>query len=242
MKRFVCCAPLIAGLALICAENAQGQSSPPDSSAFGRTLTEWMETYWNFQIGGIGTSPVGRVVLMPIPSSAIVSGSYTYADPAIRVGSMSLTLPPGSPFVLPQVVWYGESYIPGLYSADEDPVLPAELFFDVPIWVTITKIDKKTGLPGRTETVIDSRVASVEPYYFFTPLDIVYDEPTSYGSTGAIFVQGIGFVHGPLAPGNYVLQLKSTLLIPPNPDYLLFGSETGLGVEYNNTWNITVTP
>src|SRR5262249_27752369 len=147
-----------------------------------------------------------HVQFLPIPRDMRVSGSGTFADPAIRVGNapQEVTLTTGTAFALPVVVWYGESYVPGLYSADEDPVLPREVFLDVPIWVTITRVD------GRgSETVMDSRLGSVEPFYFFTPLDIAYDEPTSYGSTGAIYVQGIGFVHGPLPPGEYVMELHS---------------------------------
>ena len=31
---------------------ARGQASPPQSKAFGKTLTEWMQLYWTWLLGG----------------------------------------------------------------------------------------------------------------------------------------------------------------------------------------------
>ena len=60
---------------------------------------------------------------------------------------------------------------------------------------------------------------------------ILYDEPTGYGSIGALWVQGFSLVHGPLSPGRHVMKLHSTLLI----------EDLDLGLQFENTWIINVT-
>ena len=50
--------------------------------------------------------------------------------------------------------------------------------------------------------------------------------PTDYGAVGALWVKGIGVLHGPLEPGMHVLHLQES-------------SDAFMG-GYSNTWNITV--
>ena len=57
-------------------------------------------------------------------------------------------------------------------------------------------------------------------------MTIPYDMPTDYGAVGALWVKGIGVLHGPLEPGMHVLHLQES-------------SDAFMG-GYSNTWNITV--
>ena len=213
---------------------AFGGDPPPQSSAFGKTLTEWMQLYETWLIGG-GSDHVGHVKFLPLPAGTQVTGSGTYDDPGVFVGHLDVSLKPGTPFVLPVTIWYGESYEPGLGYPD-DPALPADLFTDPAKNVIAVYID---GSP-----VMDSTRASVSPFYFGpAPIDVVYPQPTSYGSIAAIFVQGVGFVNTPLSVGTHTIQLLSGLRVPPDSSILnLSIYPEGVGVVYMNSWTITVAP
>src|SRR5262245_13671322 len=158
-------AAIITGLALAVAmlaaprmtTEARGQASPPQSKAFGKTLTEWMQLHWTWLLGG-GEDHVGRVKFLPLPDhfGDQVGGSFTYADTGILVGHVDVTLRPCSPFGLPVIVVYGETFDPALGYPD-DLALPAEVFTDPSNLITVY-ID---GNP-----VMDSTLASVSPFYF----------------------------------------------------------------------------
>jgi hypothetical protein len=137
--------------------------------------------------------------------------------------------------VLPVTIWYGETYEPAL-GYPVDPALPADLFTDPAKNVIPVCID---GNP-----VMDSTLASVSPFYIGpAPIDVVYPQPTSYGSIAAIFVQGIGFVNTPLSVGIHTIQLLSGLRVPPDPSILnLSIYPEGAGVVYMNSRTITVAP
>ena len=212
---------------------AGSKASPPQSSAFGKTLPEWMQLYIGWLLGG-GVGHVGQVQFLPLPSGELQGGSGTYADPATLVGHLDVTLRAGSPFVLSVIGWFGETYLPETGYPD-DPPLPADIFTNRDV-ITKVYIDGKP--------VMDSTLASVSPFYYGpVPLDVVYPAPTSYGSIGAIFTQGIGFVHPPLSVGRHTIELESELLIPPDPDFLnLAVYPDGVGVRFINTWTITVAP
>lgn len=177
------------------------------SKAYGKTLTEWMQRYWTWSLGGGGEDHDGNVTFLPLPNGDLIDGSITYNDPALLVGHLDISLKPGTPFVLPVIVWYGETYDPALHFPN-DPVLPASLFTDP------SKATTKVYIDGRP--VMDSTIASVSPYYYGpAPISVTYAEPTSYGSIGAVYVQGVGFVQEPLSVGPHTIALTSEVEIPP---------------------------
>jgi hypothetical protein len=240
MKRYVtklagaALAVTLVGASLVAVEAARG-GSPPQSTAFGKTLTEWMQLYWTWALGGGGDDHVGHVKFLQLPSGEYAGGSFTYADPGVLVGHLDVSLKPGTPFVLPVSIWYGETYLPALGYPD-DPPLPADLFTDPGKNLIRVSIDGKP--------VMDSTRASVAPFYFGpAPIDVVYPAPSSYGSTAAIFVQGIGFVHEPLSVGTHKIELLAGLRVPPDPTILnLNVYPDGSGIVFKNTWTITVAP
>lgn len=209
---------LMVGLLVLPTTTARAgdRAAPPNSHAFGKSLTEWMNLYWQWLIGG-GPDHVGRVTFLPQPNGDHVSGDFSYDDPGVLVGEAEVHLRPGTKFVLPVITWVGESYLSELHIPDDVP-LDASVF-------TFAEV----SLDGKR--LIDASNMDdfyYGPTYFDTP--IAYDEPTGYGANAAIFAQGIGFVHGPLSPGKHTLTLTSTIQIP----------EYGLGVTYVNTWTIVV--
>jgi hypothetical protein len=239
MKHFamiVTCVMLTAAVLIVprVAPEALG-ACPPNSKAFGKTLTEWMQLYETWLISGTGDDHVGHVKFLPLPAGEYAGGSFTYADPGILVGHLDVTLGPGTPFVLPVTIWYGETYEPELGYPD-DPPLPAELFTDPAQNLITVYIDGKP--------VMDSTIASVSPFYFGpAPISVIYPAPTSYGSIAAIFVQGIGFVNEPLSVGTHTIELVSGLRVPIDPTILNLNIyPEGVGVVYMNTWTITVSP
>ena len=192
-------------------------AAPAQSNAFGKSLTEWMTLYWQWSLGG-GPDHVKRVTFLPQPAlGAPVSGDFTFDNPGVFVGELEVSLQPGTKFVLPVSAWVGESYLPELGIPDDSPLDPS-IF-------TVADV----MLDGKS--LIDS--SNLEDYYYgptyFDP-PIEYDAPTGYGSNAAIFVQGIGFAHGPLSKGTHTLTLVSAIQVP----------EFDLGVVFMNTWTITV--
>ena len=208
---------------------AKDKTSEPGSSAYGKTLTEWMTLYFERSLSGDADSMVKQVKLLPIPAGEWQGdGSFTSDDPSTFVGAMELTLEPGTPFVLPVAVWFGESYDTG---QQDDAEVDGAIFTGSRVLVT---------LDG--DAIIDSDVDDLSDWYFgptyFDP-PVVYDEPTDYGATQANFVQGLGFVHGPLSKGTHTLTLESEI-IAFVPDYFNPG-DLDVGVKYRNTWTITVS-
>lgn len=203
--------------------------APPDSAAFGKTLTEWMGIYWRWFYTGAdpAQSKVGPVQLMPLPVGEQVSGSWTPEDPALLVGQLEITLPPGTPFVLPQFSWVGERYV-GYPEVPDDPPMDNE----------VTLADASIDLTIDGETVISdaNKAAFYVPPTAFDPI-VEYPEPSSYGSVAAVFYQGVGFVGLPLTPGVHVIHLYEPIIIQPG-DYS--GLPDGLGLIYDNTWIVTV--
>ena len=239
MKRVIVTgAALGLGIALLAAappRPAAAKASPPQSSAYGKTLAQWMQIYWTWAFGG-GSDQVGRVKLLGIPSETYLGGSFTYADPGILAGHLDVTLPPGTPFVLPAVAWSLERYAHPVPGYPDDPPIPAEYFTDPSKAVVQVYLDGKA--------VMDSTKASVAPYYFgLVPLNVTYPAPTSYGSIGAIGIQGVGAVYEPLSVGVHTLTLKDVQRIPPDPAFLntdLYPA--GSGVVFENSWTIRVSP
>ncbi len=86
------------------AGNTDPGIAQPNSTAYGKTLGEWLELYWTWWItdGDPATSKVGPVQFMPMPTdSDITDGTGEPGDPLIYSGHVDITLAPGTPFVLP---------------------------------------------------------------------------------------------------------------------------------------------
>ena len=50
---------------------------PPGATAYGKTLSEWLTTYWRWYYSGAdpAQSKVGPVQLLPIPAGDLISGT-----------------------------------------------------------------------------------------------------------------------------------------------------------------------
>ena len=201
--------------------------APPNSRAYGKSLAEWLEIYWRWTLEN-GADPdqsmVGRVKLFPIPVPELVSGSGTPDDPAHLRGQIDVTIPAGTPFVMPQFAWTAERYDPSLGIPDDPPLPDTALLAGVSPNLTI---DGCTVMSDANE-----RRFYVPPTAFDPPA--VYPEPSSYGSIAALSFQGCGVVALPLPPGDHVMTLYEPYIID---DVLGFS----FGVIYDNTWNIHVT-
>jgi hypothetical protein len=208
------------------------QVAPPNSKAYGKSLTEWMGIYWRWYYSGadLEQSKVGPVQLMPLPSSEQLYGSWTPEDPAYLKGELEITLPAGTPFVLPEFAWVGERYAqPDPGWPDDPPMDNAVALRDVSVTLTID---------GKTVISDANKAAFYIPPTAFDPI-VVYPQPSSYGSVAAVFYQGVGCVVLPLTPGVHVIKLYEPYIILPG-DYPLFPD--GYGLIYDNTWIVTVLP
>jgi len=142
------CILALAGFALAPAARSGGKNEsprvmPPNARAFGKSLTEWLTCYWQWWAGGskLEESKVGKVQLMPLPAGEHVAGSFTPDDPGLLVGELDITVPPGTPFVLPLFAWVGESYDPDLGIPDDPPVDDDALLDNV---IPVLTIDGRT--------------------------------------------------------------------------------------------------
>jgi len=202
------------------------QVAPPQSNAFGNSLTDWMGIYWRWYYTGADPeqSKVGPVQLMPLPAGEQVSGSWTPDDPAVLVGQLEITLPPGTPFFLPEFSWVGEIYEDG----SVDPSLDDE--------VALNSASITLTIDGKTVISDENKAAFYVPVTLFDPI-VEYSEPTDYGSIGDVFYQGVGFVGLPLTPGVHTIHLYEPIILQPG-DYV--GFPDGIGLVYDNTWIVTV--
>lgn len=198
---------------------------------FGRTLADWMTSYWRHQSDGTLAQGDGAMQFIEVPAEEYVSGSFTTADPGLLRGHGDVSLRAGAPFAMPVAVWYGERYNNGL---PDDAAFPASIFTESHVRVTIDR-----------EVVMDSLRGedAVDNFYFgptsFDPL-LSYPTPTDYGSVATIFLQGLGFVHHPLRPGVHTMTLQSEIIVNI-PGYYGPGADLDLGVRFENTWTITVS-
>lgn len=238
-------AAMFGGIALalfilaLCASDGWASGRPaallvvsPERSFQGKTLGQWLTLYWAwFNRGQNPATNDGRVYFMPLPNALD-------DDPddgvTIQRGHLDITIPEGTPFVLPIVGWISERYTPesgipddaDLSNACFDPKLdprgcffapiPASKFNAIHVWVT---------LDG--ERILDNTSRFyVEPTAFDPP--VVYDAPTSYGSTATIRHQTIGFIAKPLPVGVHHIT-----------NYVDYGP---LSFFFDNSWTITVVP
>ena len=205
-------------------------TAPPNSKAYGQSLTDWTTLYFERAFTG-GANTAKRVQLLPIPPGEWAGdGSFTSTDPSTFVGSADVTLKPGTPFVLPVAIWYGESYNTG---QQPDAPLPESVFTNSH---TLVSVDGKS--------IIDSNVDDLSRWYigpsYFDP-PIVYAEANPVtGAISADFVQGLSFVHSPLSRGTHTLHLESEAIARIS-DYYGPGADLDIGVKFVNDWEILVT-
>jgi len=208
--------------------DGNSQVAPPHSKAFGNSLAEWMGIYWRWYYTGADPdqSTVGPVLLMPLPAGEQVSGSWTPEDPAVLEGLLEVTLPPGTPFFLPEFSWLTELYEDG----SVDPQLDDAVVLNSTS-VTLT-IDGKTVISDANKADFYVPATVFDPF-------LEYPEPSGYGSVGGVSYQGVGVVGLPLSPGVHTIHLYEPIIFEPG-DYA--GLPGGLGMVYDNTWIVTVEP
>ena len=219
----------LAGADLAANRLKSSQIAPPNSLAYGKTLTEWLTLYWRWNFTGAdpAQSTVGPVQFLPLPAGEFISGSFTPTDPGLLRGSLELTLKPGTPFVLPLFAWSAERY--DGYPGEPD---------DVPIdsAVALGSGHPTLTIDGKVVITDANKAAYFVPVTEFDPIAL-YPVPTDYGAVGAASFQGVGIVGTPLLPGIHVIHLHEPLILNPG-DYP--GLPDGIGVIFDNTWTITV--
>ncbi len=229
MKRNLYAAVLGLSLAFTIATPSLGAAAKnnaaasPFSDAFGQSFEEWLRDFWAWNFGGVGqqAQPNG-VFFMPIPAPG---PNQDWNGKAVAIGEMDLTVQPGSKLVLGILGWIGETYDPA-YNIRDDQPWPISSF-----------------LPPEGEAVITLdgveliNAANLKDFYcgpvcFKEP--IMYPEPSSYHSIGAIWAQGIGIVLQPMTPGTHTLNLYSW-----DRWQGMYGD---VGQGWFNTWHIAVAP
>ena len=207
------------------AEDGRG-ITPPQSHAYGDTLTGWMSTYLRWMYSGADPtqSMVGHVKMLPLPVGTQVGGDGSLGDPAIYVGQLEITLRPGTPFVLPLGIWTVERYA-GYPGVADDPPIPDAAF--------LSGVSPSLTIDGRTIVSDGNKAALYVPLTAFDPI-VTYPTPTGYGSVAAVAFQGYGIVSQPLSVGMHVIHLYEPYLIDSPP--------FSIGVVYDNTWIVTVKP
>jgi hypothetical protein len=200
--------------------------APPQSHAYGRTLTDWMSTYlrWMYSGADPAQSTVGHVKMLPLPAGVDVGGDGSLGDPNVFVGKLEITLRPGTPFVLPLGIWTVERYI-GYPAVSDDPPIPDAAF--------LTGVSPSLTIDGKELVSDRNKVAFYVPLTAFDPI-VVYPTPTGYDSVAAVAFQGYGIVSPPLSVGTHVIHLYEPYLIDSPP--------FAFGVIYDNTWIVKVAP
>jgi len=201
---------------IVLALAAVAYAQPPGhSSAYGKTLGEWMVGWFEGQFGASDGDGDGKVVYLKFPAFE----DYTIdTDTWTAYSELDQTLEPGTAFAYPIRLAYGEVYEDGTEDDPDDPLWSPDAIMDVELLVTVDG-----------ETLIDSAEDDLEDWFFgpeYFDETIEYDEPTGYGAVGAVWVQGLGFVHTPLSKGDHVVHI--VLYIP------------AWELTYDETWNITV--
>jgi hypothetical protein len=188
------------------------QTAPGNSSAFGKSLTAWQETYFRWAYGEItfptdsnGNSVVGHTVFFPLPDA---NGDGTPAH-------LDVTLSTGQSFVLPLWALLGTSYTDG---TPPDPFVPDSVFQTLNISFTIdgvTVINGSNVMKYYSKEALDPAISIVG----FPPVDSI------------IWMESIGITHAPLTPGTHTFALDA---VNTEPAFGFFFS------EYHNTWTVTV--
>jgi hypothetical protein len=202
--------------------------SPPTSTAFGKSLDDWMGTYFR----QLYTMPavVGdkNVTFLPISCPVdTATCACTDRSPTHWACTFEVTIAPGNALALPFISWIGWNTL--------DDFLPSECWgatcpASSNIY-NITSIFADATLDGK---VIGEPSASyyVGPTPFEPPIACPQDwDPANM----CVLYQAIGVVIKPLTPGAHQLVLNSGMMgtDPPGVDWML---------SYDNVWNIRVVP
>ena len=204
-------------LVLTFAATALSGVIPPNSRGFGQSLGDWQRIYWTSTLTG-GSDTEGNVLLMPLPA-----GEFN-PDTGNVEGELSIAIGPGTAFFLPMFVFIGESYVQPV--PDDDPADFEFLFLDNPDLAAVIRLDGSPVIDSATD---DLTAFYAGPEFFDPPITDGYpiNRDVDLDAAAAIWVEGLGFGHPPLPPGEHTLHL------------LL---DTGLGFGFDNTWHITVEP
>jgi hypothetical protein len=186
-----------------------------------KSLDDYLVGYSTWLLGGNQPDHEGNFIFMPLPSGEDSDGDGVYT------GEMDVTLKKNESFVLPIFFFYGETYNNGTPSddpANHDLVPSADDF---------KGSDLLVELDGTA--IIDSDAQDLADFFVDTQYykkAIEYDEPSSYGSVSAIWVEGLAFTQSPLSKGEHTLHLRIT------NDFLadVYGFS-----GWENTWHIAVT-
>ncbi len=207
--------------------------SPPDSTAYGKTLTEWSSANLRWLINGSdpAQSKVGKVQFLPLPIDEVAGGSGAPDDPMVLMGEAAVILPPGAPFVLTAVAWTCERYEGYPAVADDPPMSDATFLAAIH---PILTIDGQTVLSDANKAAFHITTTEFDPF-------IIYPGPSSYGSVVTVSFQCVSTVSPPLAVGQHVITLHLPFTVYPE-DYVCANYPEGFGVVYEQTWNITVSP
>ncbi len=218
---------------LLAAPSAQADKKPTNtgSNAFGQSFAEWLRDFWTWNMNGSPPEQAlqqANVLFVTIPAPSV-----TVTNPDNKVigfGDKSLIVKPGSKLVLGILAWIGETYqdhngVVGSHGPD-DVAWPPEMLLP-PQGEAVIKLD------GKELMNLDNMAQ-----FYYGPINfkepIWYSAASSYGSTGAIWVQGIGIVIPPLSAGEHVLELYSW---DAN-----FGDGAGHTLGWVNTWHLKVLP
>jgi hypothetical protein len=178
-------------------------------------LAEAMAKYWAWYYGATGSQELGNLFLVPLPSGDQISD-----DPVIYQGEMSFSVRTGKTLVLPLTFFLGESYVEG------PPDDPAAYPINYKASSVLLMVDGR-AIVDSTRTKLDCLYVPLT--YFAQP--IVYPEPSSYGSTAAIWMMGLGILLPPMSPGEHTIELQVVA-----PLHVVWGVDFG----YYNTWHVTV--
>ncbi|MDB6035925.1 MAG: hypothetical protein JWM16_6263 [Verrucomicrobiales bacterium] len=176
-------AAMVLGLVLAIPVFAGLQPVASSSTAYGKTLAQWQNTYFRWSLGNItlpidanGNAVVGNVVFLPIPQTP---GDGTPGTQNVKLGV-------GQAFTLPFFGFLGNSYTDG---TPPDDFLPLSVYQTLQISVTLDGV-----------TLIDGR--NVMQFFSQSSFD-----PVIPGAAPIIWLQSVSMVHNPLTPGNHVLKL-----------------------------------
>lgn len=213
---FIAATAAVVGVRLANSALADSPPTPANSTAFGKTLAQWQDTYFRWFAGQLAIAPdangnaaVGNVVLIPLPNAA---GDGTPAE-------LGVTLHSGQGFALPLLFLLGTSYTDG---TPPDPLVSANLFQTLNLNL---QIDGVTVLSG------GNAMRYYSQFLFAPPIPI-----NSPPIDSVIWCEDIAILHTPLPVGTHTikLDLNTTQPLPPN-----FG---GGFLEFHNTWTVTVVP
>jgi hypothetical protein len=188
---------------------AEAGPLPPQATAYGRTLTQWMKLLSTWALGGDQANGVGKVrflpPILPLPDDPRleeIDGFPYYVD------EIALTVRPGTAFVVPVLAIFADTYSPdGGDPSDDiyDPFIQGllrQLFTDLEVLVTL---DGRTLLDSETDDLLRYVTApyDFDETLFYDPPRVGIDPgppPVTKTAYGAIAGQSMGFVHTPL-PG-----------------------------------------